>query len=184
MIYGLSVLRVCYGHLHIFFCNIYIFLNGFSILFSVITVAMYTFSRFMFVCIWKRMRQMDDNLIVRIATIQALFMCLLIQAATWLQLQRQATIPVSFLWLKLHARYSSPLAYAIFVFPKKELSSTLCILRFWWQKQKPSPILAKNIYTWCMHATEKKIRNFLWRTSEIFPFIRFGVAWTGRINLK
>ena len=41
------------------------------------------------------MRQMDDNLIVRIATIQAIFMTLLIQAFTWFQLQRQPTIPVS-----------------------------------------------------------------------------------------
>ena len=91
VIYGLSVLRVCYGHLHIFFCNIYIFLNGFSILFSVITVAMYTFSRFMFVCIWKRMRQMDDNLIVRIATNQAIFMSLLFTAVSWLQINGQLT---------------------------------------------------------------------------------------------
>ena len=89
VIYGLSVLRVCYGHLPIFFCNISIFLNGFSILFSVITVAMYTFSRFMFVCIWKRMRQMDDNLIVRIATIQAIFMSLLSTAVSWLQINGQ-----------------------------------------------------------------------------------------------
>jgi hypothetical protein len=42
----------------------------------------------MFVCIWKRMRQMDDNLIVRIATIQAIFMSLLF-TVTWLQLQGQ-----------------------------------------------------------------------------------------------
>ena len=65
-------------------------------MFGAIIIAMYTFTRFMFVCIWQRMRQIDDNLIVTIATIQALFMSLLIQAATWLQLQRQATIPVSF----------------------------------------------------------------------------------------
>ena len=58
-------------------------------------IATYTFTRFMFVCIWKRMRQMDDNLIVRIATIQAIFLCLLFQAATWLQLQRVQTMPVS-----------------------------------------------------------------------------------------
>ena len=43
------------------------------------------------------MRLMDDNLVVTIATIQAIFMSLIIQAATWLQLQRQPTIPVSFL---------------------------------------------------------------------------------------
>ena len=91
VIYGLSVLRVCYGPLPIFFCNISIFLNGFLILFSVITVAMYTFARFMFVCIWKRMRQMDDNLIVRIATIQAIFLSLLFTAVTWLQINGQRT---------------------------------------------------------------------------------------------
>jgi hypothetical protein len=54
-------------------------------LFAAITVAMYTFMRFMFVCIWKRMRQMNDNLIVRIATIQAIVMSLLFSAATWLK---------------------------------------------------------------------------------------------------
>ena len=41
------------------------------------------------------MRQMDDNLIVRIASIQAIFLSLLFQAATWFQLQGQETIPVS-----------------------------------------------------------------------------------------
>ena len=104
MIRGLIVLRVCYGPLPIFLCNIIGFLKGCAIVFGNITMVMNTFTRFMFVCIWKRMRQMDDNLIVRIATVQAVFMCLLIQAATWLQLQRQATIPVSFLRLKLHSR--------------------------------------------------------------------------------
>ena len=96
MIYGLSVLRVCYGPLPIFLCKFAAFLSGFAILFGAITVAMYTFTRFMFVCIWKRMRQMDDDLIVRIATIQAIVMSLLFQAAAWLQLQDQETIPVSF----------------------------------------------------------------------------------------
>ena len=88
VVYGLAVLRVCYGHLPIFLCNIFGFLKGYSILFAAITIAMYTFTRFMFVCIWKRMRQMDDNLIVRIATIQAIFMSLLF-TVTWLQLQGQ-----------------------------------------------------------------------------------------------
>jgi hypothetical protein len=97
VIYGLTVLRVCFGPLTVFLCNIAGFLKASAIMFGAIIIATYTFTRFMFVCIWKRMRQMDDNLIARIATIQAIFMCLLIQAATWLQLQRQATIPVSFL---------------------------------------------------------------------------------------
>ena len=97
VIYGLTVIRVCYGSLPVFLCNVAGFLKGCAIIFGAMIIAMYTFTRFMFVCIWKRMRQMDDNLIVRIATIQAIFMCLIIQAATWLQLQRQPTIPVSFL---------------------------------------------------------------------------------------
>ena len=96
VICGLRVLRVSYGPLPIFLCNIAGFLNGCAILFVAITVTQYTFTRFMFVCIWKRMRQMDDNLIVRIATIQAIVLSLLFQAATWFQLQGQATIPVSF----------------------------------------------------------------------------------------
>ena len=86
VVYGLSVLSVCYGPLPIFLCNIAGFLNGFAILFAVITIVMYTFTRFMFVCIWKRMRQMDDNLIVRIATIQAIVLSLLFTSATFFQI--------------------------------------------------------------------------------------------------
>ena len=96
VICGLRVLRVTYGPLPIFLCNIAGFLNGFAILFAAITVTMYTFTRFMFVCIWKQMRQMDDNLIVRIATIQAIIMSLFFNGATWLQLQSQPTMPVSY----------------------------------------------------------------------------------------
>jgi hypothetical protein len=95
VINGLNVLRVCFGSLPIFLCNIAGFLKGCAITFGALTITMYTLTRFMFVCIWNRMRQMDDNLIVRIATIQAIFMTLLIQAFTWFQLQRQPTIPVS-----------------------------------------------------------------------------------------
>ena len=87
VIHGLAVLRACYGPLPIFLCNITGFLNGCAILFVAITVGMYTFTRFMFVCIWKRMRQMDDDLIVRIATIQAIVVSLLFTAATWLKVQ-------------------------------------------------------------------------------------------------
>ena len=52
-------------------------------------MAMHTFTRFMLVCIWKRMRQMDDNLIVRIATIQAIVMSILFTVITWIQLHGQ-----------------------------------------------------------------------------------------------
>ena len=88
-IYGVSVLRVCYGPLPIILCNIAVFFNGFAILFGAITVTMYTFTRFMFVCIWKRMRQMDDDLIVGVATIQAIVMSLLFIAASWFKLHQQ-----------------------------------------------------------------------------------------------
>ena len=63
-------------------------------MFGAIIIATNTFTRFMFVCIWKRMRQMDDNLIVRIATIQAISMSLLF-TSTWLQLEGQHRITVS-----------------------------------------------------------------------------------------
>ena len=96
VICGVRVLRVSYGPLPIYLCNIAGFLNGCAILFATITVVMYTLARFMFVCVWKGMRQVDDDLIVRIATIQAIVMSLFFQGATWLQLQRQLTIPVSF----------------------------------------------------------------------------------------
>ena len=89
VIYGLTVLRVCYGSLPVFLCNITGFLKAFAIMFGAIIIAMYTFTRFMFVCIWKRMRQIDDNLIVTIATIQAIVMSLFFTAATWLQLHGQ-----------------------------------------------------------------------------------------------
>ena len=99
VIYGVTVLRVCYGPLPIFLCNIVGFLKVCCNLFGAITIAIYTLTRFMFVCIWKRMRQMNDNLIVGIATIQAIFMSLLFQAASWFQLQHQPTILVSFFLL-------------------------------------------------------------------------------------
>ena len=108
VIYGLSVLRVCYGPLPLFLCNMAVFLDSWEILFSAITVAMYTFTRFMFVCVWKRMRQMDDNLIVRIATIQAIVMSLLFTAVTWLQINGQRTgIQVSFLFLLRESAHGS-----------------------------------------------------------------------------
>ena len=94
MISGLRVLRVCYGPSPILLCNIAGFLNGWALLFAAITVAMYTFTRFMLVCIWKGMRQMDDNLIVRIATIKAIILSLVFTLCK-LQLQGQETIPVS-----------------------------------------------------------------------------------------
>ena len=89
MIFGPTVLRVLYGSFPNFLCDIVGFLRKFVLLFLAITMTMHTFTRFMFVCIWKRMRQMDDNLIVRIATIQAIVMSLLLTAATWLQLHGQ-----------------------------------------------------------------------------------------------
>ena len=95
MISGLRVLRVCYGPLPIFLCNIAGFLNASALLFVALTVAMSTFTKFMFVCIWKRMRQMDDNLIVRIATIQAIVMTLLFEAASWSGSPFQGQPPVS-----------------------------------------------------------------------------------------
>ena len=86
VIFGISVLRVFYGSLPTFLCDIFGFLRKFALMFITLTRVMYTFTRFMFVCIWKRMRQMDDNLIVRIATIQAIVLSLLFTSATFFQI--------------------------------------------------------------------------------------------------
>ena len=96
MISGVRVFRVCYGPLPVFICNISGFLNACALLFAALTVAMSTFTRFMFVCVWKRMRQMDDNLIVRIATIQAIAITLFSRAASWSGSPFQGQSPVSF----------------------------------------------------------------------------------------
>ena len=117
VIYGQNVLRVCFGSLPIFLCNIAGFLNGCALLFVAIIVVMNTLTRFMFVCIWKRMKQMDDNLIARIATIQAIFISILFNAASWLQLQHQLTIPVSFSLL-------------FFVGLDQALQILICIIKF------------------------------------------------------
>ena len=64
------------------------------------------------------MRQMDDNLIVRIATIQAIVLSLLFTAATWLQLQHQPTILVCFLLdknkIKKHLIHIKKIASGLF----------------------------------------------------------------------
>ena len=105
VISGLRVLRVCYGSLPIFLCNIAGFLNASALLFAALTVTMSTFTKFMFVYIWKRMRQMDDNLIVRIATIQATVMTLLFEAASWSGSPFQGQPPVSLLFLLLLTKF-------------------------------------------------------------------------------
>ena len=126
MFYGLSVLRVCYGPLPIFLCNTAVFLGGFAILFAAITVAMYTFTRFMFVCIWKRMKQMDDNLIVRIATIQAVVMSLLFSAANWLKIHGQAVgLQVSFFFCFNNTKFQQLLFMYLINFAIR------CVLEFW-----------------------------------------------------
>ena len=89
VIFGITVLRVLYGSLPTFLCNIVGFLRKCALLFIGITMTMHTFTRFMFVCIWKRMRQMDDNLIVRIVTIQTIVMSVLLTAGHWLQFHGQ-----------------------------------------------------------------------------------------------
>ena len=96
VIFGISVLRVLYGSLPTFLCDIFGFLRKFALMFITLTRVMYTFTRFMFVFVWKRMRQMDDNLIVRIATIQAIVMTLFFRAASWSGSPFQGQPPVSF----------------------------------------------------------------------------------------
>ncbi len=69
-------------------------------------------------------------------------------------------------------------------FVQKVFQTTLLESQSEWPKDKPFLLMhsrhARNSY-------DSKIKNkfqIVWSFFEIFPFIRFGIAWTSRINLK
>ena len=106
---------------------------------------MNTLTRFMFVCIWKQMRQMDDNLLVRIATIQAIVISLLFVAASWLQLQHQLTIPVSFFFYFFSWLRSSPTHTYIIKFTSGLYWSSAISNIFW-------TIFITSFHSICLHS--------------------------------
>ena len=67
--YGIRTLRVCFGPEPFYLCTFRSFFGSLCNMFGTINILMVTITRFLFVCVWKSMRQMDDDLIARFALI-------------------------------------------------------------------------------------------------------------------
>ena len=86
---GATLVRAWYGPLPAEFCFLVQILQMNIAFITVFIFTSIVGLRFMFICVWKRMRQMDDDLIVGVATIQAIVMSLLFIAASWFKLHQQ-----------------------------------------------------------------------------------------------
>ena len=61
-----------------FVCQTQMALTKMILWFSVVIIVMVTITKFMFICVWKSMRAMNDDLMVRIAVNQALLSSIVI----------------------------------------------------------------------------------------------------------
>ena len=61
-----------------FLCQTQMALTKMVLWFGVVIIVMVTITKFMFICVWKSMRTMNDDLMVRIAVNQALLSGILI----------------------------------------------------------------------------------------------------------
>ena len=71
---GFKTLRVLIGHDEILFPMIQNLVRMAITIYWILITFLIMLNKFMYICIWKRMRQMDDDLIVRISTTWATFM--------------------------------------------------------------------------------------------------------------
>ena len=78
LVCGLKTLRVLLGSDEVLFSLLSVesFLMHFLIWYSLILTLSMVFMKFMYICVWKSMRQIDDELLVRIAIINAIFQSL------------------------------------------------------------------------------------------------------------
>ena len=74
---GIRNLRVWCGPLPVALCQIHSLLSKMTITFSMLIVVIMTLAKFMFICVWKSMRQMNENLLARIALFQAFLLSIL-----------------------------------------------------------------------------------------------------------
>ena len=75
LVCGIRNCRVWYGPLPLLICQILDFLTTMIIFnYTIFMLFLITLARFMFLIVWKRMRVMNDNLVVKIAMIWAIFM--------------------------------------------------------------------------------------------------------------
>ena len=61
-----------------FLCQTQVALTKMVLWFSIVIIVTVTITKFMFICVWKSMRTMNDNLMVRIAINQALLSSIVI----------------------------------------------------------------------------------------------------------
>ncbi len=81
---GIRNLRVWFGPLPTSLCYLYGLLTNIIIFkFSFFMVFLISLTRFMFICVWKRMKQMNDDLIVRIAVISSTFLSICLSLTHW-----------------------------------------------------------------------------------------------------
>ena len=73
MICVIRHLRVWFGPLPFVICHIESLSKVMAFWYYMLILFMITLTKFMFICIWKRMRQMNDDLIVRLAVNWAIF---------------------------------------------------------------------------------------------------------------
>ena len=71
---GFRNLRVLIGPLPVSVCFIYYVLNMTFMWFALLTILSITLTRFMFICVWKSMRVMKDDLLSRISFTVSLFL--------------------------------------------------------------------------------------------------------------
>ena len=86
---GIRNFRVWYGPLPLLICQTYSILAKMTITFTMLIVVFMTFAKFMFICVWKSMRQMNEKLLARIALLQALLLSTLYSVS---KLQKQVSV--------------------------------------------------------------------------------------------
>ena len=77
-----------FGPLPLILCKTQMALTSMVLWFGMVIIVMVTITRFMFICVWKSMRTMNDDLIVRIAVNQALLSSIVLGLHTYLHKYR------------------------------------------------------------------------------------------------
>ena len=85
IVLGIQNIRVWYGPLPFEMCYIQVWFTNFSFwCFNLILFLIYL-TKFTFICIWKRMKTMDDNMIVRIVMIWVFHLSIWVNSVGFLQ---------------------------------------------------------------------------------------------------
>ena len=85
---GLKTLRVLFGSDEVprVLLSIETILECLLIWYSLILILSMVFMKFMYICVWKSMRQINDELLVRIAIINAIFQSLWLNIGVLIQM--------------------------------------------------------------------------------------------------